>query len=90
MGLWVAVLCTATCTLLYQNTGWVQFGYRFALDYLPLLFVLIALSRRRFGGVFWACAVFSVVVNTFGAVTFDRHHQFYDRDATQTVIFQPD
>ncbi len=90
VGLWVAVLCTATCTLLYQNTGWVQFGYRFALDYLPLLFVLIALSGRRFGAVFWACAVFSVVLNTFGALTFDRHHQFYDRDTTQTVIFQPD
>ena len=90
VALWAAVLPTAICTLLYQNTGWVQFGYRFSLDYLPLLFVLIALSRGRFGVAFLSCAVFAIAVNTFGAVTFDRHHQFYDEDATQRVIFQPD
>jgi len=90
VALWAAVLPTALCTLLYQNTGWVQFGYRFSLDYLPLLFVLVALSRRRFGVAFFSCAVFAIVVNTFGAVTFDRYHQFYDDDPTQRVIFQPD
>ena len=81
---------TALCTLLYQNTGWVQFGYRFSLDYLPLIFVLIALGKRRFGTAFLACAVFAILVNTFGAVTFDRYLQFYDTDATQKVIFKPD
>ncbi len=88
--LWVAVVPTALCTLLYQNTGWVQFGYRFSLDYLPLVFVLVALSRRRFGWAFVSCAVFAILVNTFGAITFDRYHQFYDDDPTQRVIFQPD
>ena len=90
VGLWLTVVVTALCTLLYQNTGWIQFGYRFSLDYLPLLFVLIALGGRRFGKAFVACAVFAVVVNTFGAVTFDRHHRFYDTDPTQQHIFQPD
>ena len=90
VALWLAVLPTALCTLLYQNTGWVQFGYRFSLDYLPLLFVLVALSRRRFGVAFLSCALFAIVVNTFGAVTFDRQHRFYDDDPTQQVIFQPD
>jgi hypothetical protein len=90
LALWAAVLPTALCTLSYQNTGWVQFGYRFALDYLPLLFVIIALGGRRFGRAFIACAVFSILVNTFGAVTFDRFPQFYDTDLTQRVIFQPD
>jgi hypothetical protein len=90
VALWAAVLPTALCTMLYQNTGWVQFGYRFSLDYLPLLFVLVALGRRRFGVAFWSCAAFAIVVNTFGAVTFDRYHQFYDDDPTQQVIFQPD
>ena len=89
LALWAAVLPTALCTLLYQNTGWVQFGHRFSLDYLPLLFVLIALSGRRFGVAFWLCAVFAIAINTFGAVTFDRHHSFYDTDPTQRVIFQP-
>jgi hypothetical protein len=90
VALWAAIVPTALCALLYQNTGWVQFGYRFSLDYLPLLFVLVALSGRRFGAAFLACAVFAIVVNTFGAVTFDRYHHFYDADPTQRVIFQPD
>jgi hypothetical protein len=90
VALWAAVLPTAACTLLYQNTGWVQFGYRFSLDYLPLLFVLVALGGRRFGAAFLSCAAFAIVLNTFGAVTFDRFHQFYDDDSTQQVIFQPD
>jgi len=90
VALWAAVLPTALCTLLYQNTGWIQFGYRFSLDYLPLLFVLVTLSGRRFGVAFLSCAVFAIVVNTFGAVTFDRYPQFYDDDSTQRVIFQPD
>lgn len=89
-GLWLAVVATALCTLLYQNTGWVQFGPRFSLDYLPLLFVLVAMSRRRFGRLFYACAIFAVIVNTFGAITFHRYPQFYDDDRTQRVIFQPD
>jgi hypothetical protein len=90
LALWAGVLPTAICTLLYQNTGWIQFGYRFSLDYLPLLFVLVALSGRRFGAGFLCCAVFAIVVNTFGAVTFDRFTQFYDADPTQQVIFQSD
>jgi len=90
LALWAGVVPTALCTLLYQNTGWIQFGYRFSLDYLPLLLVLVALSGRRFGVAFLACAVFAIALNTFGAVTFDRYHQFYDTDPTQQVIFQPD
>jgi len=90
LALWAGIVPTAICTLLYQNTGWIQFGYRFSLDYLPLLFVLVALSGRRLGVGFLCCAVFAIVVNTFGAVTFDRFTQFYDDDPTQQVIFQSD
>lgn len=88
--LWLAIVPVALLNLSYQNSGWVQFGYRFALDYMPLLFVLLALGKRRFGATFWLLVVFAVAVNTFGAVTFDRMWQFYDGDATQSVIFQPD
>ena len=90
IALWAAVLPTALCTLLYQNTGWIQFGYRFSLDYLPLLFVIVALGGRRFGVAFMSCVAFSILVNSFGAVTFDRYHQFFDTDPTQQVVFQPD
>lgn len=87
---WVAILPVAMLDLCYQNSGWVQFGYRFALDYLPPLFLLLALGQRRLGWGFGALLAFAIVVNTFGAITFDRAGQFYDTDNTQTVLFQPD
>lgn len=90
VGLWLAVLPIAFIDLCYQNSGWIQFGYRFALDYMPLLIVLIALGRRRFGPGFYACLLFAVIVNTFGALTFDRSWRYYDDDGTQNRLFQPD
>lgn len=80
----------AIMNLCYQNSGWVQFGYRFALDYMALLIVLLALGARRFGPGFFAMMIFAFAINTFGAITFDREGRFYDDDATQDVIFQPD
>jgi hypothetical protein len=90
VGLFAASAVVCVLNLCYQNSGWVQFGYRFALDYLPLLFVLVALGGRRFGPGFILLAAFSIAINAFGAVTFDRAWQFYDGDPTQNVIFQPD
>ncbi|MFW5876365.1 MAG: hypothetical protein ACOCXM_06480 [Myxococcota bacterium] len=89
VGLYVGAGAVLVLNLLYQNTGWVQFGYRFALDYLPALFVLLALGQRRFGAGFWLLAAFAVALNTFGAATFDRAPEYYDSDSTQRRIFQP-
>jgi hypothetical protein len=90
VGLWLAVIPIALMDLAYQNSGWIQFGYRFALDYMPFLFVLLALGRRKFGPGFYALLVFSIAVNLFGAVTFDRMWRYYDNDGTQNRLFQPD
>ena len=90
VGLLLAAVAVAIPDLCYQNSGWIQFGYRFALDYMPLLIVLLARGRRRFGPGFYACLVFALAVNTFGAITFDRQHRFYDDDNTQRRLFQPD
>jgi hypothetical protein len=78
--------------LLYQNTGWRQFGYRFSNDYAVLLFVLLALGERMMGWSFRFAAIWSVGWNLFGAITFDRaaYDRFYYRDASQTVLYQPD
>ena len=65
--------------LLYQNTGWRQFGYRFSNDYAPLLFVLLAIGKRPFTWLFWTFAAWGVVVNAFGAITFDRGDSRADR-----------
>lgn len=75
--LWAVVIVTAVPALLYQNTGYAQFGYRFIMDYLPYLVLLIALGRRPLGWFFKVCVVAGAVVNGFGAATFQRMEQFY-------------
>jgi len=44
IGLWSSVALVAIPSLLYFNTGSFQFGYRFALDWLPLGVLLAALG----------------------------------------------
>jgi hypothetical protein len=90
VALYVATFVVLLLNLCYQNSGWVQFGYRFALDYMIPLFVLLALGGRRFGPGFYLMMAFAIAVNTFGAATFDRSAEYYDQDSTQNVIFQPD
>ncbi len=68
--LWITVAATALPGFLYQNTGWVQFGYRFSLDYTPYLFLLLALGARPMGRVFWALGLAGVAGNTWGALVF--------------------
>ena len=90
--LWATVLAVAVPTLFYQNTGWVQFGYRFSNDYSVFLFALLAIGGFRFRGLFATAAVWSVAVNAFGALSFGRadYARFYYQDNTQRIVHQPD
>jgi hypothetical protein len=94
--LYVAVALSAALPaamdLLYQNTGWRQFGYRFSNDYSILLFVLLAIGARPMGRLFYGAAAWSLGWNLFGAITFDRGQfdRFYFRDGSQTIVYQPD
>lgn len=82
----------AAPSLLYQNSGWVQFGYRFSNDFAPFLFVMIAIGGRRLSPPFWAVAALAVLVNGFGALTFQRagFERYYFIDGTQRILHQPD
>lgn len=88
----LTTLAVAVPTLFYQNTGWVQFGYRFSNDYSVFLFCLLAIGGFRLGPLFYAAAVWSIVVNSFGALTFQRpkYAKYYHQEGTQTVMYQPD
>ena len=68
--LWLTVAATALPGFLYQNTGYVQFGYRFSLDWTPHLFALLALGGRPMRRGFWAVGLAGVAVNTWGALAF--------------------
>jgi len=92
LALWLTVACVALPSLLYQNTGWLQFGYRFSTDYSVFLFALLAIGGFRFGRAFLLAAAFAVALNAFGAATFGRpqYAQYYFIDGTQRVLHQWD
>jgi hypothetical protein len=75
--LWLTVALVALPSLLYQNSGWVQFGYRFSLDYFVFLIMLVAIGGRPLGALAKTLIVFAIIVNLFGAYTFDRDWRYY-------------
>jgi hypothetical protein len=88
--LWLTAAATAIPSLLYQNSGWLQFGYRFSLDYMPFFILLLAVGGRRLGRGFLLLVALSIAINLFGAITFDRASSFYDHDLSQRRLLQPD
>lgn len=85
----LTAIAIAIPNLLYQNSGWVQFGYRFSLDYMVFLMIMLAAGERKFGKLFIALTLFSFAINLFGAITFNRHREFYPPVSTRTY-FEPD
>jgi hypothetical protein len=75
--LWISTALVAIPSLLYMNSGWVQFGYRFSLDYMAFLIMLVAVGGRPLGGLAKTLIVVGIVVNLFGAYTFDRDWSYY-------------
>ena len=75
----MTVLTTALPSLLYHSSGYVQFGYRYSLDYLVFFVVLLAISSWPLTKLFKGLVLWSFVVNLFLAIAFDRYMQFsYD------------
>jgi hypothetical protein len=80
----------ALLDLLYQNSGWVQFGYRFSNDFSVLLVILVAMTGRPWRRLGWALLVVAMAVNLFGAATFERSHRVYAGENDAAGMFQPD
>ncbi len=67
---WLATIATLVPIVTYYGIGYVQFGYRYALDFMPFLILLAArglpapmTSRAR------VLVALSVLINIWGAVT---------------------
>lgn len=64
---WLSVLLLLVPLVLYYNTGWRQFGYRFSLDFImPLLVLLAAAAGRRVTWPLRLLIAAGVVVNAWG------------------------
>jgi hypothetical protein len=74
---WLTVAVCALPGLFYQNNGYMQFGFRFSLDYTPYLLLLFAIGgwalRNRF---VLAAVVLGVLVNFWGAVAFHGYTEY--------------
>jgi len=69
VGGWLAVFLLLIPLLLYYNTGWGQFGYRFSLDFMTPVMVLLALAARtRVSGAWRVLIGLGVVVNLYGVL----------------------
>ncbi len=63
---WAAILPLVAINWVFAATGWAQFGYRYGLDFMPFLFLLVVIAVRR---VRWYHAVLiaaGVLVNLWG------------------------
>ncbi len=43
---WLAIIPVALVAFMHGGVGWIQFGYRFAMDFYPFLLVLTALGMK--------------------------------------------
>ncbi len=69
---WLAIGLVLIPLMTYYNTGWYQFGFRFAFDFLPVLFVLVAIGvGQRISLLGRAAILFGVVVNFWGMAWFN-------------------
>jgi hypothetical protein len=69
---WAAIGLMLIPLLTYYNTGWYQFGSRFSLDFMPALFVLMAIGiGSRLSWIGRALIVFGVAVNLWGLAWFN-------------------
>lgn len=63
---WAAIIPLTLVNWMFTGTGWAQFGYRFALDFIPFLWLLVVIAVPRLR---WYHAVLigaSVLVNLWG------------------------
>jgi len=70
--LWITVAAIGVPIMFYQNTGWEQFSYRFVLDVLPYLVVILAASQLKVTRWFKTLIIAGILVNIVGAATFQR------------------
>lgn len=69
--LWIATIATITPILLLYSTGWVQFGYRYSLDIVVLLLLLVIFGiKGKVNFIFYCAVFFSIIMHIMGILSF--------------------
>ncbi len=69
IGAWAALITLMLLLLLYYNTGWYQFGYRFSLDFMTPVIILLAIAAgERITRSLKVLILVGVAVNLYGVI----------------------
>jgi len=67
IGCWLSVIAMSLIGLMYFNHGWVQFGYRFSLDFTPTLMLLVARGfKNKLTSIRIIGILYCILVNAWG------------------------
>lgn len=71
---WISILLIAFVVLIHGGTGFTQFGYRYAVDFYPLIFLLIvnALGHKKLVWHHWLLLGISILVNLWGVLWINK------------------
>ncbi len=70
--LWATAVAALLVPLFYQNSGYVQFGYRFALDITPYLVMLLSVGRVPMNRWTKFLILVGIAINLAGAIALKR------------------
>lgn len=71
IGAWLSIGLVSIPLITYYNTGWWQFGYRFSLDFMiPILLLLVVSTANKKQLLFRLLVIASVCINALGAYWF--------------------
>jgi hypothetical protein len=65
---WAAIVPLALFDWMFAATGWAQFGYRYGLDFMPFLFLLVVLTVKRARWYHVALIAASILINVWGVL----------------------
>jgi hypothetical protein len=68
--LWITIGLIVIVTLLYDASGWRQFGARYLVDGYPFAFLLLALNDVRVDWRFAVLGYLGIIINILGALQF--------------------
>ena len=71
---WLSVFLITLVVLIHGGTGFTQFGYRYAVDFYPLLLLLIinAIDSKKLSWHHWVLLLVSILVNLWGVVFINK------------------
>lgn len=71
---WISLLLIAFVTFTHGGTGFTQFGYRYAVDFYPLIFYILidGVKNRGLKWHHWLLLIISIIVNLWGVLWINK------------------